>query len=192
MKRMIAIVLLIVMLLVLTGCNCAPKGRETELIVTSGDIVSVIFDYDAQTITAGGDLGTVTVVDSNGNNIVDTPPEEELDIYHYTYDNGEIVISYPNGATCWESPTATGAVSGWDGDYDTDRYIDGDVLALQLKQAYYDAKDRFTLDGRILVGSLFLMIVGAIMAYNPEMMATLRMRWWVKDSEPTEYALRST
>ena len=187
MKRKIAVVLIFVMLLTLTACQRAPKGTDQMFISIDGKAISLVINFDELTITASDALVTVTGVDGSGNVIGTTPPGIR-DVYHYTYEDGNITITYPNGAIWWESSTA----GGWDDYYDPQRYIEGDVLAMQLNQAYHDAEDRIPLDGRILVGSLFLMIVGAIMAYDPKTVATLRMRWWVKDPEPTEYALRST
>ena len=191
MKRKIAFVLLFVMLLTLTACQRAPKGTDQKFISINGEAISLVINFDELTITVSDALGTGAGIDGSGN-AIGTTPHESKNVYHYTYEDGNITITYPNGATYWESATSTGAISGWDGDYDTDRYIDGALLAQLLNQAYDDAEDRITLDGSILVGSLFLMIVGAIMAYDPKTVATLRMRWWVKDPEPTEHALRST
>ena len=191
MKRKIAFVLLFVMLLTLTACQRAPKGTDQKFISINGKAISLVINFDELTITVSDALGSGAGIDGSGN-AIGTAPQESRDVYHYTYEDGNITITYPNEATYWESATSTGTISGWDGDYDTDRYITGDILAMQLTRAYYDAEDRITLDGSILVGSLFLMIVGAIMAYDPKTVATLRMRWWVKDPEPTERALRST
>ena len=105
MKRVITVVLLIVIAVSLTACSTRPEGTEMQTLVTKSGMVKAVYDYDAQTITVGGDA------------------------YHYEYSGGDCTITYPNGAAYWESATSYGAVSGWDGDYDTELYIDGSVLA---------------------------------------------------------------
>ena len=189
MKRKIAIVFILVMLVLLTACGRAPKGTDWRPISIDGEAVSLVINFDEQTITVGGELITITAYGSNGDVIGPTAPEKELDIYHYTYDDGDITITYPNGATYWESASANGAIGGWDGDYDTDRYVDGMTLAMQLNRAYRNAGKNW--DEVVLTGLLCLVLAGfgLVDVMHPELFYELRYRWRFKNVEPTELAL---
>lgn len=181
MKRKIAVVLILVLLLMLTACQQAPESPGIQIVAKNGEELFVVYHYDEQTITVGKTLATVY------------GPDGELiweeDRYSYEYDDGDIMIHYPNGATWWENTTDTGAISGWDGDYDPDRYIDGAVLAQQLNQAYRDVGKDW--DDVVLIGILCLVIiiVGIFMIKDPE--TVIRMKYGLRfyHVEPTEFAL---
>lgn len=184
MKRKIAFILMLVMLMLLTACQQAPKGATWQHITKDGEVVGLTINFDEQTITASDDIVTVIAYDSNGNAIGDTPTEDK-DVYHYTYDDGNITITYPNGATYWESSTA----GGWDNDYDPERYIEGDVLAQQLNQAYQYARKNW--DSVFLVGLVCLLIIGLCIVdiIHPDIFYRLRYGLWVQNAEPTEFAM---
>lgn len=191
MRRKFAAMLLAVLLLTLTACSAGPKGTELQFLSKDGDMVTAVYDYDAQTITVGGDMFTITAVGDGVPDWSDTSAEDEV-VYHYEYDNGDITIVYPNGATYWESSTSYGAVSGWDGDYDTQRYIDGSMLAQHLIQAYEGEKDQFSLTGGMVFGCLLMAAFGAVLAYAPEEVLYLRYQWRFKNVEPTDAAILET
>ena len=164
MKRKIAIVLLAVMLLTLAACERAPKGTTWQHIMKDDEVVTLVINFDQQTITAGGDLVIITAVDNNGT-VIGGTPQKEGDVYHYTFEDENITITYPNGATWWTSSTA----GGWDNDYDPKRYIDGDILAQQL--------------------SLIIIVVSILDIKHPDVLHRMRYGLWVQNAEPTEFAL---
>ena len=185
MKRKIAVVLLLVMLLMLTACQQAPKGTTWQPITKNGEVMSLSINFDDHTITASEGMHSAAAVGSDGEML--TPAD--ADVYHYTYGEGDITITYPNGATWWENASNGGAVSGWDGDYDTDRYIDGMVLAQQLNQAYqYAGKDW---DHVVVIGILCLVIIilGIFMIKDPETVIHMKYGLRFYHVEPTEFTL---
>lgn len=185
MKRKIVVVLILVMLLMLTACAAKPKGTTWQTITKNGEVMGLTINFDDHTITAGEGMHSAVAVGSNGE--VLTPAE--ADIYHYTYEDGDITIRYPNGATYWESASANGAVSGWDGDYDTDRYVDGMTLAMQLNQAYNNSGKNW--DEVVIIGivCLVIIIVGIFMVKDPEMVIHMKYGLRFSYAEPTEFAL---
>ena len=188
MKRKIAIVLLAVMLLTLAACERAPKGTTWQHIMKDDEVVTLVINFDQQTITAGGDLVIITAVDNNGT-VVGGTPQKEGDVYHYTFEDENITITYPNGATYWESATTTGAVIGWDNDYDPKRYIDGDTLAQQLTQAYQYSRKNWD---HVLVAGFFALIIivlSILDIMHPDVLHKMRYGLWVQNAEPTEFAL---
>lgn len=186
MKRKLALVLLTVILLVLSGCSSAPTGTETRFLSHNGEALAAVFDYTAQTITVGK-LGGETVV-VNGVEV----GGEEKDVYTYKYQDGDITITYPNGAKYWESASATGAVISWDDSYDAKRYVDGTSLAMHLTEAYEGPDNKIQMNGAILLGCPFLVIVGVFLAWDPVTVLEYRYRWWFKNVEPSDWAILST
>ena len=188
MKRKIAVVLLAVMLLTLAACERAPKGTTRQHIMKDDEVVTLVINFDQQTITAGGDLVIITAVDNNGT-VIGGTPQKEGDVYHYTFEDENITITYPNGATYWESATTTGAVIGWDDDYDPERYIDGDILARQLTQAYQYSRKNW--DSVLVVGffSLIIIVLSILDIKHPDVLHRMRYGLWVQNAEPTEFAL---
>ena len=180
MKRKIAIVLLAVMLLTLVACQRAPKGSDILTVEKDGKKLFVIFKYEEQTISVGETLSTVYGPD--GELIWE---EDRKDRYRYEYDDGDITIVYPNGATWWTSSTA----GGWDDDYDPERYIDGDILARQLTQAYQYSRKNW--DPVLVVGffSLIIIVVSILDIKHPDILHRMRYGLWVQNAEPTEFAL---
>lgn len=184
MKRKIAVVLILVLLLTLTACGRAPKGTEIQIVEKNGEELFVVYHFAEQTITVGKTLSTVYGPD--GELLWE---EDRKDQYSYEYEDGDITITYPNGATYWESASANGAIGGWDGDYDTERYIDGMILAQQLNLAYQNSGKNW--DEVVIVGLVCLLIIGLgiVDIMHPELLFSLRYRLWVRDAEPTEFAL---
>lgn len=182
MKRKIAFILMLVMLMLLTLAACAtkPKGTEIKTVEKNGDTLFVIYDFDDQTISVGSTL--VSVYGPDGELIWD---EDRKDEYRYVYDNGNITITYPNGATWWESSTA----GGWSNDYDPERYIEGEFLARQLTQAYQSSRKNW--DSVFLVGLVCLLIIGLCIVdiIHPDIFYRLRYGLWVQNAEPTEFAM---
>ena len=184
MKRKIAIALLAVMLLTLAACGRAPKGITWQHVMKDDEVVTLVINFDQQTITAGGDMVAITEVDNNGT-VIGGTPQNEGDVYHYTFEDENITITYPNGATWWTSSTA----GGWSNDYDPERYIDGDILAQQLTQAYQYSRKNW--DHVLVMGlvSLIIIIVSILDIMHPDIFHKMRYGLWVQNAEPTEFAL---
>lgn len=187
MKRKIAVVLILVLLLTLTACGRAPKGTEIQIVEKNGEELFVVYHFAEQTITVGKTLSTAYGPD--GELLWE---EDRKDQYSYEYEDGDITITYPNGATYWESASANGAIGGWDGDYDTDRYVDGMTLAMQLNQAYRNAGKDWDY---VVIAALFgivMIIVGIFMIKDPETMIQWEYGLRFYHVEPTEFYIGAT
>lgn len=184
MKQKIAVVLILVLLLTLTACGRAPKGTEIQIVEKNGEELFVVYHFAEQTITVGKTLSTAYGPD--GELLWE---EDRKDQYSYEYEDGDITITYPNGATYWESASANGAIGGWNGDYDTERYIDGMILAQQLNLAYQNSGKNW---GEVVLTGLLCLVLaglGLVDVMHPELFYELRYRWRFKNVEPTELAL---
>ena len=173
MKRTVALLLLVVMVITLSACSTGPRGTEFQTVEHNGNIVILTFDYDEKTISASNkwnDTGKVN------------------EVYRYEYDGGNITITYPNGAVWIESPTSTGAAISWDDNYDPQRYIEGDVFAMYLNRAYMSPQIR---EGIVGIGfaCLIMAAVGVVMFVVPEELIEMKYGWRFKNAEPTEFAV---
>lgn len=184
MKRTVALLLLVVMVITLSACSTGPRGIETQVVGKNGEPVILTFNYDEKTITAGGDMFTVEV---GGVPVWSDTPAEDEDVYRYEYDGGNITITYPNGAVWIESPTSTGAVFSWDDNYDPQRYIEGDVLARYLEEAHRPQSR----EGIVGIGfaCLIMAAIGVVMFAVPEELIEMKYGWRFKNAEPTEFAV---
>lgn len=182
MKRTVALLLLVVMVITLSACSTGPRGTALQAVEHNGNNVMLTFDYDEKTISAGSSL--FTVYDPDGELVWE---EDCKDIYRYEYDGGNITITYPNGATWIESPTSTGAVISWDDNYDPQRYIEGDVLARYLEEAHRPRSR----EGIVGIGfaCLIMAAVGVVMIKAPEELIEMKYGWRFKNAEPTEFAV---
>ena len=75
-KRICALVLLVLMLLTLVACESSPKGTTSQYIEKNDEVVTLVINFDERTITAGDFPFSVTAVDSNGNVIGGTPQKK--------------------------------------------------------------------------------------------------------------------
>ena len=184
MKRTVALLLLVVMVITLSACSASPRGIETQVVGKNGEPVILTFNYDEKTITAGGDMFTVEV---GGVPVWSDTPAEDEDVYRYEYDGGNITITYPNGAVWNEAPTSTGAAISWDDNYDPQRYIEGDVFVPYLKQAYMPQYREGI--GGIGFACLIMAAIGVVMFAVPEELIEMKYGWRFKNAEPTEFAV---
>lgn len=185
MKRIFALILIAVMLLTLSACSTGPRGTETQVTGKNGQPVILSFNYDEKTITAGGEMFTITNAGEGLPDWGDTSAEDE-DVYRYEYNNDNITIFYPNGAVWSQTPTSTGAAISWDDTYDPQRYIEGDVLAQFLTNAYTSQREGV---GGIGLACLIMAAVGAVMIKAPEELIDMKYGWRFKNAEPTEFAV---
>ncbi len=173
MKRIVALLLIVVMAVSLIACSTSPRGTALQTVEHNGNNVMLTFDYDEKTITASNkwnDTGEANAV------------------YCYEYDGGNITITYPNGAVWIESPTSTGAAISWDDNYDPQRYIEGDVLARYLEEAHRPRSR----EGIVGIGfaCLIMATVGVVMFAVPEELIEMKYGWRFKNAEPTEFAIK--
>lgn len=184
MKRTVAILLLIVMVLTLTACSAHPSGTEVQTLEKNGQVVIALYNYDEKTISVGRLL--YSAYDQDGELIWE---EDRKDIYRYEYDGGNLTIIYPNGVVWSESPTSTGAAISWDDSYDPQRYIEGDVFAMYLNQAYMSSDIREDVVG-IGFACLIMAAIGVVMIKAPEELIEMKYGWRFKNAEPTEFAIK--
>lgn len=189
MKRKIAALLLLVMLLMLTACKSSPKGTDFQTVQKNGEPLYVTYYYEDQIIRVRDQPFSGAAYDSNGNLIAELGSTENEDTYRYKYDDGDLTIYYPNEATWWESESADGAIGGWSNDYDPERYIEGEVLARQIRAAYDAPSGNPDAVLGVAVLSLVLILMGIFMIKDPE--AVIHMKYAIRFHyvEPTDFAL---
>ena len=172
MKRTVALLLLVVMVITLSACSTGPRGTEIQTVEHNGNIVMLTFNYDERTITASNEWNDTGEANA---------------VYPYEYNGGNITITYPNGAVWIESPTSTGAVISWDDNYDPQRYIEGDVLARYLEEAHRPQSR----EGIVGIGfaCLIMAAIGVVMFAVPEELIEMKYGWRFKNAEPTEFAV---
>lgn len=172
MKRTVALILLVVMVITLSACSTGPRGTEIQTVEHNGNIVMLTFNYDERTITASNEWNDTGEANA---------------VYPYEYNGGNITITYPNGAVWIESPTSTGAVFSWDDNYDPQRYIEGDVLARYLEEAHRPQSR----EGIVGIGfaCLIMAAIGVVMFAVPEELIEMKYGWRFKNAEPTEFAV---
>jgi hypothetical protein len=165
MKRIIVIFLLAALLLL----GCAPE-ETVHTVTVNRNGIDYAFTVDTEHCTISDGQYT----------------------YTYTVNGDHTTITYPNGARYWESVSTTGAVISWDDNYDPARYVDGAILARHLTEAYEGPDDKIQMNGAILLGCPFLVIVGVFLAWDPVTALEFRYRWWFKNVEPSDWAILST
>ena len=160
MKRMIALLLTVVLLLSLTACGPRKKtGREEVYLEEAG--VTVTIDYDEETIRCGED------------------------IYTYMVNRDMCAINYPNGATYWDY----GMYHIPDEDYDPERYLPAELLLPLLAHQQAAMSRNSGADFTAIASFILLLCLGLWGVIAPESMAYLRGGWRFKNAEPTEFAL---
>ena len=164
-NRTAAFVLPLLLLLLLTGCREKPSLIRT---VTYMDQEYTV-DQEKQTITHNGD------------------------VYHYRISGNEITLEYPNQATYSRTDmggarnTLRTSTIGWSGDYDTDRYVPGDVLIDVLSVNSPPSHRR----GNPMIG-LLLLAVGLWNTISPYSSWYVSHGWRYKNAEPSDLALGLT
>lgn len=161
MKRIIAVLLTMVLLLSLTACGPRKKtGTEEVYLEDAG--VSVTINYDDETIRCGDDL------------------------YTYMVSRDYCTINYPNGATYWDY----GMYHVPDEDYDPERYLPAELLLpLLAHQQAAMSRNKSGLDITAVLSFVLLLTLGLLAIISPESMAYLRGGWRFKNAEPTEWAI---
>ena len=185
MKRIFALILVAVMLLTLSACSTGPRGTETQAVLKDDELVFLFFDYDKKIITASREMFTITYEGEEVLNGGDTSAGGE-NVYRYEYNNDAITIFYPNGAIWSQTPTSTGAAISWDDTYDPQQYIEGDVMAQYLTNAYNAPREGV---GGVGLFCLIIAAIGVAMLAAPEELIEMKYGWRFKNAEPTEFAV---
>ncbi len=153
------ILLLLSLALLLWGC--ASREVQTKHTVIAYDLTMAV-DTQAKTITHGED------------------------IYTYEISGNTTRITYPDGSWYLEMDNGTGGSISWSDDYSDDGfYLRGMILLSALDQL---PKPEPVKVGKLLA-ALVLMGGGLFLVLKPEVAFGLRYGRWIKDAEPTEYAI---
>lgn len=108
--------------------------------------------------------------------------------YLYTASGDSIRITYPDGS--WYLQSGKNIItSSWSDDYDGtpfSPYAAGEKLVEAIKQT----TEKKEIPARNLISGIVLLTLGLIYAIWPGLGLMLRYSLWVKDAEPTEFALK--
>lgn len=162
MRRTRVLILLLLAAFLLYGCAQAPSVYTVDANYNGVDIEFTV-DTEKGTITDGE--------------------------YVYTYEwdgrgsDHNATITYPNGATYYESMRGGVGNMGWSNNYDPDTYVDGDTLLYVLSANAPEERG-----GNPIVG-LILIALGAFYAFLPHAAWYLTYGWRFKDAEPSDAAL---
>ena len=109
--------------------------------------------------------------------------------YRYTFEGNastyNVTIHYPNGASYWWEGTNFGGYGGNSSGYDESLYASGEVLTEILEEKAPKPPKSFA---EILGGLIFLGF-GILFAAKPEVFARRRVCLWVKNAEPSDFAI---
>ncbi len=137
----------------------------------------------------------VTYVNNDTEYVVNTVERTISDgKYTYTYIQNEASVTffYPNGMTYSEGEWIVGTYSDEDfyyfGDHD---YPSGGLLYRAWEHAT-DEGYRFAPKGFQIIGCLVMLSMGAVLFFLPEEAVYLRTALWVRNVEPTEFAIKAT
>lgn len=158
MKRLA--ICLILLALLLSACS----GRESIYTIEHSGM-SFTVDMDQWTITQG---------------------EDE---YHLAYDQtgsaSTVTITYPNGATYYETKQDSITHSGHSTEYDPQRYVSGEILMGVLNQPRMAEEKK---SGNPLLGA-FCILLGAFNLFLPELAWRVQYGWAIKNAAPTNFAV---
>lgn len=161
MKRVVFCLLLLALLL--SACSAGATYESVYTIEHGG--MSFTVDMDQWTITQGED------------------------VYHMQYDQDDskstVSITYPNGATYYETKQDSDVKTGHSTGYDPVRYISGEILVEVLKQPRL-AKEKSPVSS--LLGAV-LILLGAFNIFLPEVAWRVQYGWVNRKAEPTEVAV---
>lgn len=150
-------ILLPLLILGLLLSGCSGEQRSYEY--TQGDN-TVTVDPITQTITNGEELFTYSVEDRGSAT---------------SYE-----ITFPDGSLYWWTAGSGGGSGGWSDDFDADRFFYADFLVNALEQSAPRVRT-----GNVPVG-IFLLVLGAVNFFLPEISFYLRYGWAVENAEPSD------
>ncbi len=109
-------------------------------------------------------------------------------LYTYQYEASErdVRIIYPDGSWYQESINSLGRTMSWSDDYESDPdYADGGAL-VQAVESIQQKKSR---SPGIWLGAGLLAAMGLFFLLAPELAWHIRCSLWIRNAEPTEFAL---
>ena len=171
MKKLCCVLLVLLMILAASGC-------EQEDPVVTVEKNGITFTVNKENFTI-----------SDGTNV-----------YHYNSvrvsttvgSSTNIRIHYPNGSSYFESTKTNNGIttgnSGWSDDYDEDRYLPGAVLVDVVEQVAQIQAPRGVTWYLVLVAAVVI-VFGALNIAFPCFWWQLRYGLYVRDAEPTEFAI---
>jgi len=109
-------------------------------------------------------------------------------VYQYEFSGNKssynVNITYPDGSTYWFRMSDGSGYGGWSGDYDEDRYVDGDTLSDVLLE-----KAPKEVNSGNWLAALFIGVVGIFNIVSPYSAWYLEYGWRYKNAEPSDAAL---
>ena len=110
--------------------------------------------------------------------------------YRYSADGQTITVTYPNGASYYCTYHSEGGLgaAGWNGDYDTNTYVDGGILVSVIE----DAKQKEEAGGpdvKLILIGLLLCGLGIYQWVAPHSVWQGKHGWAYKDAEPSDLAI---
>lgn len=168
MRKMIVCLMTILMLLPVTAY--ASESGSAYVIEQNG--ISFAVDPENKTIVADGHTYSYRV---------ETSGEQKI-----------TTITYPNGATYYWVQEEYVGFGGWDGDYDPDKYMDGDILVDivdQIRPATGNSGEGIEINLMNVLIGLVVFVLGIFTAANPEDAWYWSNGWRFKNAEPSDMAL---
>ncbi len=107
--------------------------------------------------------------------------------YSYTQSGSNVQITYPDGS-CYHASTDAVGIASWNDDYDSSpfsKYAAGHHLVSAVVEA---TKEKRIPTYNIVMGSL-LIVMGIVTVLWPGLGIKLQYAIWVRDAEPTDFAL---
>ncbi len=99
------------------------------------------------------------------------------DTYEFVLQKGKCEITYPNGAVF-----SDGEITG-----DAGGYIDGNILESMLANSVKPAAEK---DSELFFIGVIVIVIGLFNALTPETAWYISIGWRIKDSKPTEGAVK--
>lgn len=134
------------------------------------------------------DEGTFTVDTVNGT-ITHEGVSYQYDLREYG-NTVMIDLTYPDGSTYFWTRTMNVGHGGGSDDYDENRYVDADTLLDVLEEE--TSVRREDQSGQFVVCGLISLPIGLFCFFAPATAWWLEHGWWVKNGEPTDFALAAT
>lgn len=161
MKKTMLIFALVAVLL-LAACSPAAELSATREVEKNGRIFTI--DAENRTITQGND------------------------VYAYQDDGSTFSVVYPNGASWYYAYEGAFQTSGWSNDYDSLRYVEGDVL-MELILGDTGAKRSESVSGGLIFLSLLFWAMGLFALLAPNAAWFVNRGWWFRNAEPSDSAI---
>ena len=111
------------------------------------------------------------------------------DVYRYKDDGNRFTVTYPNGATYYCNYSGALGSSGWSNNYDTVRYIPGDVLMELVDASGSQRGDKEPVSAWGILLSIALFGIGVWRIADPCAAWFVHRGWMFENAEPSEWGL---